>query len=101
MTPSTIFQWPLSPLGTFQPVKSLPLKRETKPSCAGPASAVMGAKASAAQIGRRKRRRVMGRSPVQKSEVKDQRSVKEKISEPTTCRLLLAAKRPAPLAGGC
>src|SRR6266566_9283256 len=32
MTPSTIFQWPLSPSGSFQPAKSLPLKSETKPA---------------------------------------------------------------------
>src|SRR5690348_356073 len=31
MTPSTIFQWPLSPSGSFQPVKSFPLNSETKP----------------------------------------------------------------------
>ncbi len=27
-----IFQWPLSPTGTFQLVKSLPLKSDVKPS---------------------------------------------------------------------
>src|SRR5438094_7331817 len=32
MTPSTTFQWPLSPSGTFQPDRSWPLKSETKPS---------------------------------------------------------------------
>src|SRR5262245_57527246 len=32
MTPLMIFQWPLSPSGTFQPVKSRPLKSETKPA---------------------------------------------------------------------
>src|SRR5262245_5925645 len=31
MTPSTIFQCPPSPSGTFQPEKSLPLKSATKP----------------------------------------------------------------------
>src|SRR3954468_15652354 len=39
MTPSTIFQWPLSPSGTFQPVKSLPLNREVNPCGALPSSA--------------------------------------------------------------
>src|SRR5215469_12199707 len=32
MAPSTTFQCPLSPAGTFQPCRSLPLKRETNPS---------------------------------------------------------------------
>ena len=32
MTPSTTFQWPLSPAGTVQPVKSLPLNRLMKPA---------------------------------------------------------------------
>ena len=32
MTPSITCQWPLSPSGTCQPLKSRPLKRETKPS---------------------------------------------------------------------
>src|SRR5206468_2740491 len=31
-TPFTTFQWPLSPSGTFQPLKSFPLKSETKPA---------------------------------------------------------------------
>src|SRR5690348_10596706 len=31
MTPSTIFQWPLSPSGNFQPVKSFPLNSDTNP----------------------------------------------------------------------
>src|SRR5712691_7827167 len=31
MTPSTTFQCPLSPAGTFHPDRSLPSKRETKP----------------------------------------------------------------------
>ena len=33
MTPSTTFQWPLSPAGIFQPVKSLPLKMEANFGC--------------------------------------------------------------------
>ena len=32
MTPSTTFQWPLSPSGIFQPDRSFPLKIETKPA---------------------------------------------------------------------
>ena len=32
MTPSTTFQCPPSPSGIFQPVRSLPLKSDTKPS---------------------------------------------------------------------
>src|SRR5436190_16467944 len=31
MTPSTTFQWPLSPSGSFQPAKSFPLNSVTKP----------------------------------------------------------------------
>ena len=31
MTPSTTFQWPPSPAGTVQPVRSFPLKSEVKP----------------------------------------------------------------------
>src|ERR1700730_11451487 len=43
MTPSTTFQCPLSPAGTFHPPRSLPLKRETNP---------LGAVLSAAHAGR-------------------------------------------------
>src|SRR5581483_4182522 len=32
IVPLTTFQWPLSPSGTFQPVRSLPLKSEVNPS---------------------------------------------------------------------
>src|SRR5579883_161577 len=32
MTPSFTFQWPLSPSGTFQPERSVPLNSEVKPS---------------------------------------------------------------------
>src|SRR5271157_4696188 len=31
MVPSLTFQWPLSPSGTFQPVRSLPLNSDTNP----------------------------------------------------------------------
>src|SRR5262245_10361579 len=37
MTPLTTRQWPLSPSGTFQPAKSLPLNRATKPAGASSA----------------------------------------------------------------
>src|SRR6478736_10335034 len=32
MTPSTTFQWPPSPSGIFQPVRSLPLNRDVNPA---------------------------------------------------------------------
>src|SRR5262245_10043077 len=32
MTPPATFQWPLSPCGTFQPARFLPLKSGVKPS---------------------------------------------------------------------
>src|SRR5947209_11074298 len=32
MTPSLTFQWPLSPSGTFQPLRSLPLKSDVAPA---------------------------------------------------------------------
>src|SRR5687767_10076152 len=35
MTPSTTRQWPLSPSGIFQPVRSLPLKSDVNPGGAG------------------------------------------------------------------
>ena len=39
MTPSTTFQWPLSPSGSFQPLRSFPFKSETK--LAGPEGAAV------------------------------------------------------------
>src|SRR5690348_3155659 len=39
MTPSLTFQWPLSPGGTFQPLRSLPLNSDTNPSGAALSSA--------------------------------------------------------------
>src|SRR5882724_5680402 len=38
MTPPTTFQWPLSPSGSFQFVRSLPLKRTVNPGSAGAAA---------------------------------------------------------------
>src|SRR5438105_1888498 len=32
MTPSLTFQWPLSPVGTFQPVRSMPLNSDVNPA---------------------------------------------------------------------
>ena len=60
MTPSTTFQWPPSPSGTFQPVRSVPLKSDTKPGggSAGPAKpAGAGAAASPRARARAARRR--------------------------------------------
>src|SRR5688500_17984378 len=52
MTPSTIFQWPLSPTGTFQPSKSRPLKSGVNfVSCAEPADCAEVNAHAAAQMG--------------------------------------------------
>ena len=53
MTPSTTFQWPPSPSGIFQPVKSLPLNRDvnpagTAPCASGRAAGIARTSASAA-----------------------------------------------------
>src|SRR5262245_49122353 len=57
MTPSTTFQCPLSPSGTFQPEKSRPLKSEAKPSggfssAAGEGKAVAASRQAARAIQR-------------------------------------------------
>src|SRR5688500_20400216 len=63
MTPSTIFQWPLSPSGTFQPVKSLPLKSEVKPAggwSAAQAAPVVKVAATTKSTGNSGRNRFIG-----------------------------------------
>src|SRR5436190_2689495 len=52
MTPSTIFQWPLSPSGSFQFVKSLPLKRTVNPGSDWAPCALGAAELQALRIAR-------------------------------------------------
>src|SRR5687767_13861338 len=91
MTPSTTFQWPLSPSGTFQPVRSWPLKIGVNPS--GGSAAAMRDSASAATTSRAKWRissfRGLGVSPERFSRADGRSKRSGEMPKPRKSLLLL------------
>src|SRR6266404_4069947 len=63
MTPSTIFQWPLSPAGIFQPERSLPLKSDTKPASSSAAEPMAALAARMAATNNKRMRACMTETP--------------------------------------